>query len=557
MSKSRDIADSAATINFIDGLTSDAQTQINTKATLDGSPTFTGTVTATAFSGDGSGLTGVDSLPDQAGNAGSYLTTDGTDASWASVGGASIEAVASGTIANGDMIVVNSDGTVSTVFYNNTSQNIGSVSTFDNTTTLYIDSAFDSNSNKVVVVYQDDGLGAGSAGTAVVGTVSGTSISFGTPVVFQSGYTDRIVCTFDSNSNKVVVSYRNSSNGKAIVGTVSGTSISFGSAVTFLAANNLDNQITFDSNENKVVLFYEDSSNSSQLTARVGTVSGTSISFGSSVVVDGNPENIDATFDTTANKVIVTFKDASNSSYGTARVGTVSGTSISFGSATVFQSSNTLWTACAYDSNANKTLVAYQHVNAGEGGFGRVGTVSGTSISFGTNYEFDTQFADQISCAYDSYAKKVVICFRGTDSGIGRIVSAKINNTAITYDSVSTFESGNTMYNATVFDSSQNKIVNSYRDVSDSSFGKSIVFTTGFIEQNLTVDNFIGISDGAYSDGSTATVQIIGGVDDAQSGLSPANKYYVQQDNTLSTTPDDPSVFAGTAISATKIIIKG
>lgn len=87
MAKSRDIADSASVINYIDGLTSDAQGQLNDKATLDGSPTFTGTVTATAFSGDGSGLTGVDSLPSQTGNAGKFLTTDGSAASWGAAGG--------------------------------------------------------------------------------------------------------------------------------------------------------------------------------------------------------------------------------------------------------------------------------------------------------------------------------------------------------------------------------------------------------------------------------------------------------------------------------------
>ena len=100
MSKSRDIADSAAPINYIDGLTSDAQGQLNDKATLDGSPTFTGTVTATAFSGDGSGLTGVDSLPSQTGNNGLFLTTDGSTASWAEAGGGAWELLSSVTATN-------------------------------------------------------------------------------------------------------------------------------------------------------------------------------------------------------------------------------------------------------------------------------------------------------------------------------------------------------------------------------------------------------------------------------------------------------------------------
>ena len=73
---------------------------------------------------------------------------------------------------------------------------------------------------------------------------------------------------------------------------------------------------------------------------------------------------------------------------------------------------------------------------------------------------------------------------------------------------------------------------------------------------NLTAENYIGISDGSYSDGQTATVQLIGSVDDAQSSLTPGQKYYVQGDGTLSTTADSPSVLAGTAIASTKLLIK-
>ena len=74
---------------------------------------------------------------------------------------------------------------------------------------------------------------------------------------------------------------------------------------------------------------------------------------------------------------------------------------------------------------------------------------------------------------------------------------------------------------------------------------------------NLTSENYIGISDGAYSDGQTATIQLIGSVDDAQSSLTPGQKYYVQGDGTLSTTAGSPSVLAGKAISSTKLAIKG
>ena len=59
------------------------------------------------------------------------------------------------------------------------------------------------------------------------------------------------------------------------------------------------------------------------------------------------------------------------------------------------------------------------------------------------------------------------------------------------------------------------------------------------------------------SDASTATIQVVGSVDDAQSGLTAGSAYYVQINGDLGTTADSPSVFAGTAISSSKIIVKG
>ncbi len=58
----------------------------------------------------------------------------------------------------------------------------GTPATFDSSTSYYTSTTFDSNANKIVIAYQDGGNS--NYGTAVVGTVSGSSISFGTPVVF-------------------------------------------------------------------------------------------------------------------------------------------------------------------------------------------------------------------------------------------------------------------------------------------------------------------------------------------------------------------------------------
>jgi hypothetical protein len=73
----------------------------------------------------------------------------------------------------------------------------------------------------------------------------------------------------------------------------------------------------------------------------------------------------------------------------------------------------------------------------------------------------------------------------------------------------------------------------------------------------LTSTNYIGISNAAYTDGQTATIQTAGSVDDAQTGLTAGLAYYVQNNGALSTTPGNPNVFAGTATASTKILIKG
>jgi len=411
----------------------------------------------------------------------------------------------------------------------------------------YFGSTFDSNSNKVVVTYWDQ---TNSKGMAVVGTVSGTSISFGTPVEYssQSAFTYPQGVVFDSNSNKVVIAYVDSggsSYGTAIVGTVSGTSISFGTAVVFESASTAYPEATFDNVNNKVIIIYEDGGDSDKGKAVVGTVSGTSISFGSTATFNAGGTSYPAVaYDTNAQKVVVAYRDKSASDHGKAVVGTVSGTSISFGSATTFNAANTNYNIVVYDEAAQKVVVYYQGADTNMEAI--VGTVSGTSISFGTAAEFSASNSTNMSATYAANAAKTVVFYRSAiNSNYGTYNVGTISGTSISFSDPIVFEEADSRFTTATYDSGNEKVIVSYEDVGNSQYATSTVINVGYINR------------GQVADGGNAEINIKGAVAENQVGLTAGQSYYVQTDGTLSTTAGDPSVFAGTAVAATKLIVKG
>jgi len=471
-----------------------------------------------------------------------------------------VRAVASGALTDGASVIINSDGTVSVVGGASATQALGSATVFEAASTLEMESAFDSNSNKVVIAYRD--YGNSSYGTAIVGTVSGTSISFGTPVVFNAGQTTKINVVFDTSNNKIVITYKNdasSDNGTAIVGTVSGTSISFGTAAEFETSDAGQQAAVFDSTNNKVVIIWRDGDNSNYGTAVVATVSGTSISFGTpAVFTSTNLQHPSIGFDSSNGKVVIAYQDISDSDKGKAIVGTVSGTSISFGSAVVFESGATTYTSTIYDSNAQKIVIAYQDDDNSDYGTAIVGTVSGTSISFGTAVVFESAASSFVKAIYDATAQKVVIAYQdGGNSDYGTVISGTVSGTSISFDSATVFESATTAYIALTHDSNAEKVVIAYRDYGNSSHGTSIVFQTGYTSTNLTSENFIGFSDGAFADTQSAVINTANTIDRNQTSLTAGQTYFVSTSGALSTTAGDPSVTAGTAISSTELIVKG
>ena len=287
---------------------------------------------------------------------------------------------------------------------------------------------------------------------------------------------------------------------------MSGTSISFGSAVVFESAQTENTSATFDSTNGKVVIAYTDGGNSDYGTAIVGTVSGTSISFGTAVVFESaTTSHISATYDSTNGKVVIAYRDEGNSNHGTAIVGTVSSTSISFGSAVTFNSANSYYIGATFDSTNDKVVIVYNDTGNSNYGTAIVGTVSGTSISFGSEVVFESAVSNYINITYDSTNEKAVIA---------------------------------------------------YRDSGNSNYGTSVVFSATQQTTNLTAENYIGIAAEAISNAATGKINILGGTNTGQTGLTTAKTYYVQANGTLDTSAGSPSVVAGTSISSTKILIR-
>ena len=408
---------------------------------------------------------------------------------------------------------------------------------------------YDPDSSKVVLAYADQGNSI--RGTAVVGTVSGTSISFGTPVNFETVETTHIGITYDTTNDKVVIVYRdgagNNNYGNAIVGTVSGTSISFGTASVYNTATTQFNVAAFDSNTGKVVIIYQDTGGAIQ--SKVATVSGTSISFGSEVQVGGSNSNYTAeVFDSNSNKVVVVFRDGSNSNYGTARVGTVSGTDISYGTAVVFNSGSSEDIHCAFDSSNNKVVIGYKDGGDSDKGNCIVGTVSGTSISFGSEVTFhnaSTNGMDDV--VYNSNLGKVFFFYRNSTT-IGKVVSGTVSGTAVgSLSSEFTYHNASTNVPFQVYDVASTNIVAAYRDAGDSNKGKAVVFKP---DDRAT-------TRAEVADGGKAVIDSTNAISRNQIGLTAGQTYFVQGDGTIGLTADSPSVTAGTAISATELIVKG
>jgi len=464
-------------------------------------------------------------------------------------GGGSRDFVASGAVSNGDLVGLNSDGTISTL-----SQALSSdVVVFNASSDSTIKVAYDTNSNKVLVVYKDGNTGANNA---IVGTVSGGTITYGTPVAITS-YKTTIDLIFDPNQNKFLYTSLTGNTIKYNVITISGTVPTVNSEADLLTGYSFYNgNFTFDSSSNKIIFGWTTGTTAPRgaysAYAGVITISGTTASMGTPVAISSAGTDYQfyaaCSYDAGQNKVLFIFRDAANSNYSAAVVGTVSGTSLSMGTKVIYTSANVGLNQIVYDTSANKTLLAFR---SGTTGQAIIATISGTTPSFSSIFNMGSIGPLQGGITFDSTSNVSVIAGK-SDSNDVSVLTAKINGSSISFSDLTVIDPQNGQEVDVVFDpdSATNVVIWTTSDSSPGYKVQSALFNAAALPAN----KFVGIAEENIANAATGACTIVGGVNSSQSGLTTSAGYYIQDSATITTTVT-AGRRVGTALSATELLI--
>ena len=532
-----------------------------------------------AFVGGG-GSTGYTGSAGLIGYTGSASTVIGYTGSAGTGGGGSsgtFTANAAGSITAGRGVVLNANATVSAVGTVTTAFSPSSTADQFGINWQYTNPsvAYDSVNNRVYVAYGD-----ASTGTlkVVVGTPSGTATTWGTPA--NSGIsiysTTNISCAFDVASGKLVVVYSNSSNSltNAVVCTfVAGPSVTFGTPVQIYAGLTYQSGAIYDTANNKTVIVYKYLSASLyNFAAVVGTVSGTTISFGSpttfyTAASSSYDPRFDVTYNPAGSNIVVVYADGAT---GSAIIGTVSGTAISFGSAAIFRNAAT-YTAygalsVTYDSGSSRIVVAY--ADTSNAGYVSAGSITGTTISFGTAASItrlgSATTVNLLTVAYDAVANRTFLAVHRYSDNYTWAQDIIVNDLTVTTAYPSTNWSnipgstadasyGALYFNASIYlGGSINKVMYLFVRTAGSGAAYSVLVTGYQITTNA--GGWFGIAAGSYTNGQAATITVLGGVNTNQTGLTPNATYYIGATGTISSSaPGYGKV--GVALSSTSLLV--
>lgn len=334
-----------------------------------------------------------------------------------------------------------------------------------------------------VTVYSD--MANGAFATAVVGKIQpDRSVTYGAPVVFNPR-NSAFFSVARLDANRFVVAYNDGVMGplgSAIIGTVNGTNITFGPNRQF---NNwaVGHTSVAVLDPTHIVVTYQDHSppGPSPLyhgTAAIGVIgAGDDIAFGPKRVFNAAYTELTSVNVIDAANFLVFYKDRDAGNQGEVRIGTVTGgNDISYATAPVVFQGAPVGNVSSVRLDASHYLVAYS-AGAGWNGAARIVEVSGSTITLGGEYVFNAAATDHVSAAALGEKYFVAAYYDGGNSGYGTMIIGSVNeDEEIDYGSEYIFNDTGNVYYCSAAAIERDAFVVSYRDnTSNLKYGTAIV----------------------------------------------------------------------------------
>jgi hypothetical protein len=240
----------------------------------------------------------------------------------------------------------------------------------------------DTTNNRVILAWFGFGptytAGDVRKGYASCGTVSGTTLTWSTPVAFNAGYISYEAAVYDATADKFVIAWESSISGafggRTIVGTVDGSNnITFGTVVVDSSYSWDTHAMTYHAAAGKIVhIFrkYGAPAGDDGGFARVGTISGTSITYGTEnrFVYPSDMYDPNIIYHADAQKILLTWSSASGSPRTQHGIGgTVTGTTIALSNKILINDDNastsTRDPGLAYDTVSKRIVITFNSTN--------------------------------------------------------------------------------------------------------------------------------------------------------------------------------------------------
>lgn len=530
----------------LDGIEGINYLRSNVDDTFNGNLTVTGNVTATTpTAGDNSTKVATTAyVQNEISGLGGGSPSGG--------GGGSTTLTSSGSITTGDPVIVNSDGTVSSV--SGVVEAIGNAAQFISggvvsPKVIYI------GSNQFLIGFLNPAISYQF--TVVAGIITGNSIIFGSSATSVTGY---------SSSSRVVDGYYDPDQGKAVFCwattagiyasaiTVSGSPPSptvNGFTLIYNSASPTEITCDYDETNNKGV-FAQINSSKSTVHSGSFTLSGTTITPETVFQVDtgSSMDYIGMAVDQSAGKGIIMWEDSSKLYGCVTDYSTNPGTN---GTVTLLINVTPAIIEPIYHPGIQKVIGLYysnytsQSVNGMMAG---VINVNGSDLAITPPQLISTNVSSAaLDVAYNPILNEVVLMLYSFDFLQPMLQRIKIDDGGDieTVSRVIVSDLSISTHAGLAYSSDDEKII-------FASDNDAIIYVPP--NTNVSEENFVGISQSTVSTAQDTTVGLIGSIDSNQTGLIAGEAYYINSTGTLTTQSTD-NVYAGVALSATELLIKG